>query len=149
MFSRSNNYEDYYNRFERNNYLIGISAQIPRFDGSQSKARAAQSREDLSVEQLKLRRLKSDLKLNIQKGLSGLRIARGAVDLVASELEAAEKMVKVNEILLESGRVSEREMADARLQARQKELAKLEAEYALFQHKVKLLRVTGSVLSVF
>ena len=149
MFSRSNNYEDYYSRFERNNYLFGISAQIPLFDGFQSKARIAQSREELSSEQLTLRRLKSDLKLNIQKGLSGLRIARGAAEVAVGDLKAAEEMVKVNEILLESGRVSEREMADSRLQARQKELAKLEAEYALFQHKVELLRVTGSVLSVF
>ena len=149
MFSRSNNYEDYYNRFERNNYLVGISAQIPLFDGFQSKARVAQSREELSVEQINLRRLRSDLKLNIQKSLSNLRVARGAAGVAADDLEAAEKMVEVSEILLENGRISEREMADLQTQARQKELAKLEAEYVLFQQKVELLRVTGSVLTVF
>jgi outer membrane protein TolC len=149
MFSRANNYEDYYNRFERNNYLVGVSAQFPLFDGFQSKARVAQSREELSEEQLNLRRLKSGLKLNIQRGLSALRVARGAVDAAADGLEAAEEMVKINEILFESGRVGEREMADMRLQAQRKELAKLEAEYELFQRKVELLRVTGSVLTVF
>jgi len=149
MFSRSNNYENYYNRFERNNYLIGISAQFSLFDGFQSKARVAQSREELSAEQLNLRRLKSDLKLNIQRGLSALRVARGAVDFAVSDLETEAEMVKINEILFESGRVGEREMADARLQVRQKELAKLEAEHELFQRKVELLRITGSVLTVF
>jgi len=149
MFSRSNNYEDYYNRFDRNNYLFGISAQFPLFDGFQSKARVAQSREELSAEQLDLRRLKSDLKLKIQKGLSALRVARGALDFAANDLETAEEIVKFNEILFESGRIGEREMADARLQARQRELAKLEAEYELFERKVELLRVTGSVLTVF
>ena len=149
MFSRSNNYEDYYNRFDRNNYLIGVSAQFPLFDGFQSKARVAQSREELSAEQINLRRLKSDLKLNIQKGISALRVARGAVDFAVSNLDAAEEMVMINEILFENGRIGEREMADVRLQARQKELAKLEAEHELFERKVELLRVTGSVLSVF
>ncbi|MCL2878238.1 MAG: TolC family protein [Acidobacteria bacterium] len=149
MFSRSNNYDNYYNRFDRNNYLFGISAQFPLFDGFQSKARVAQSREELSAEQLNLRRLKSDLKLNIQRGLSDLRVARGAADVAASDLEAAEEMVKVNEILFESGRVGDREMADARLQVRQKELERLEADYELFRRKVELLRVSGSVLTVF
>ena len=149
MFSRSNNYEDYYSRFERNNYLIGVSAQLPLFDGFQSKARVAQSREELSGEQLNLRRLKSNLKLNIQKGLSAIRVARGAVDVAAGDLETAEETIKINEILFESGRIGEREMSDARLQARQKELAKLEAEYELFQRKVELLRVTGSTLTIF
>jgi outer membrane protein TolC len=149
MFSRSNNYEDYYNRFERNNYLLGISAQFPLFDGFQSKARVAQSREELSAEQLNLRRLKSGMKLNIERGLSALRVARGAADVAAVNLEAAEAMIQVREILFEEGRISEREMADARLDARRKELEKLDAEYNLFQRKVELLRVTGSVLTVF
>jgi len=149
MFSRSNNYEDYYNRFDRNNYLFGISAQFSLFDGSRSSARVAQSREELSAEQIKLRRLKSDLKINIQRGLSDLRVARGAVDFAVSDLETAKEMVGVNEILFESGRIGEREMADARLQAQQKELAKLEAEFELFERKVALLRVTGSVLTIF
>jgi outer membrane protein TolC len=149
MFSRSNNYEDYYNRFERNNYLVGISAQFSLFDGSRSKARVAQSREELSVEQLNLRRLKSDLKLDIQRGLSALRLARGAADVAAAGLEAANEMVKVNEILLEDGRISEREVAALRLDAQRKEFEKLEAEYGLFQQKLELLRITGSVLTVF
>ena len=149
MFSRENNYEDYYNRFERNNYLVGISAQFPLFDGFQSKARVAQSREELSAEQFDLRRLKSDLKLNIQRGLSALRVARGAVDVAAVGLDAAEEMVKVNEILFESGRIGEREMAEARLNARRKELDKFEAERELFQRKVEMLRVTGSAQTVF
>jgi len=149
MLSRANNYEDYYNRFERNNYLIGISAQFSLFDGSRSNARIVQSREELSAEQHNLRRLKSDLKLNIQKGLSALRLARGAVDFAESDLEAADEMFKINEILFENGRIGEREMADARLQTRQKELAKLEAEHDLFQRKVELLRVTGSILTIF
>ena len=149
MFSRANNYENYYNRFERNNYLVGVSVQLPLFDGFQSKARVAQSREVLSTEQLNLLRLKSDMKLNIQRELSALRVAKSAVDVAAAGLEAAEEMVGINEILLESGRISEREIADARLAARRKELAKLEAEQDLFLRKIELLRVTGSVLTVF
>ena len=149
MFSRANNYEDYYNRFERNNYLLGISAQFPLFDGFQSGARLARSRQEVSAEQLKLQQLKSDLRINIQKGLSALRVARGAVEVATSDLDVAEEMLKVNDVLFASGRIGESEMTEARLQVEQKELARLEAESNLFQHQLELLRVTGSVLSLF
>ena len=78
-----------------------------------------------------------------------MRVARGAAEVAAAGLEAAESMVEINEILLESGRIGEREMAEARLLVRRKELEKLEAEHELFQRKMEVLRVTGSVLTVF
>jgi len=149
MFSRSNNYEDYYSRFERHGYLVGVSAQIPLFDGFRSKARVAQSREELSAEQLNLRRLKSDMNRNIQKGLSAIRVARSEAAVAADGLEAEEDKLKINDILFENGRVSEREMAVARADALRKKLEMLDAEYNLYKQKLELLRVTGSVLSVF
>lgn len=147
LFSRANNYEDYYRRFERNNFLIGVAVQIPLFDGFRTSTRVAQSKHDANVERYKLQRIKSDLKTNIQRGLSALRIARGAADVAQSDLEAAKEMVQVNDVLLESGKISEKDLADARLQLQQKELAKLEADQNLFQRKLELLRISGTGLT--
>jgi outer membrane protein len=147
LFSRSNNYEDYFSRFERNNYLVGLSIQVPIFDGSRTSARIAQSRQEASAEKYRLLRMKSDLKMNIQRGLSDLRIARGAVSLAQNDLTATKEMVQVNSTLLESGKISLRELEDSRLQVQQKELALIEADQVLFQRKLELLRITGSVLS--
>jgi outer membrane protein TolC len=147
LFSRSNNYEDYYRRFQRNNFLIGISLQIPIFNGFRTSARVAQSKHEVDEEKYKLQRIKSNLRINIQHGLSALRIARGASELAAGDLEATKEMIQVNSILLESGRISMKEFEDAQLQLQQKEMAKLEAEQTLFQRKLELLRITGSVVS--
>ena len=147
LFSRSNNYEDYFRRFERNNYLVGLSIQVPLFDGSRTSARIAQSKQEASAEKYRLQRMKSDLKMNIQRGLSALRIARGAVSLAQNDLSATREMVQVNNALLESGKISLREMEDSRLQAQQKELALIEADQILFQRKLELLRITGSLIS--
>jgi outer membrane protein len=147
LFSRSNNYEDYYRRFQRNNFLIGISLQVPIFNGFRTSARVAQSKHEVDEEKYKLQRIKSNLRINIQHALSALRIARGALELAGSDLEASKEMIKVNSILLESGRISMKEFEDAQLQLQQKEMAKLEADQNLFQRKLELLRITGSVLS--
>jgi outer membrane protein TolC len=147
LFSRTNNYEDYYRRFDRNNFLVGIAVQIPIFNGFRTSARVAQSKHEVDEEKYKLQRIKSNLRINIQHGLSALRIARGAAELATSDLDAAKEMIQVNTVLLESGRISMKEFEQAQLQLQQKELAKLEADQSLFQRKLELLRLTGSVLA--
>ncbi len=147
LFSRTNNYDEFFNRFTRNNYIIGLSLQVPLFNGFRTSSRVAQSRQELSEEQYKLQRMKTDLKLNIQRGQSALRIAHGASELARGDLAAAQEVVQVNEALLESGRIGWKEMEDFRSQLRQKELALLEADQILFQRKLELLRAVGSLES--
>ncbi len=147
LFSRSNNYEDYFNRFERNNYLVGISIQVPLFNGFRTSARVAQSKHEVSEERYRLQQMKSNLKLDIQRGLSAVRIARGACDCARMDREAAMEMLEANKILLENGRISDKEYEELRLQLQQKELALLEADRALFERKLELLHIVGSVSS--
>jgi outer membrane protein len=147
LFLRANNYGDYFNRFTRNNFLLGLSVQVPLFDGSRASARIAQSRQEASVERSRLQRMKSDLKLNIQRGLGDIRIARAASDFARSDADAAREMLQVNETLLAGGRISVKEIEDSRMQLQQKELALIDADQALFQRKLDLLRVAGSILS--
>jgi outer membrane protein len=147
LLSRTNNYEDYFRTFMRHNYLIGLSIQMPIFDGGGTRARVAQSRQEASEARFKLDRMKSDLLLNIQRALSTLRIARGDADLAHSILEAARETVQVNQALLEGGRISAKEMEESRSQLLQKEIALLDADQVLFQRKLDLLHSMGSLVS--
>jgi outer membrane protein TolC len=143
LLSRANNYEDYFSQFMRNNFLLGLSIQMPIFNGG-TRARVAQSRQEASEARYRLESMKSDLKLDIQKGLSALRIARGAVDLGRSDVDAAKEMLQVSATLMETGRISEKDLEESRTQLLQKELALLDADQALFQRKLDLLHTTGA-----
>jgi outer membrane protein len=149
LFSRANNYEDYFSSFKRNNFILGLSLQIPLFDGFRTKAKVAQSREEATEARYQLQSIKSGLKKNIRRESSDLRIAKDAAELAQSELKAAQENLQVNEILLESGRISSQQIEDLRSVLRQKELALLESELGLFQKKVSLLRVAGIIASAF
>ena len=144
LFSRANNYEDYFSKFVRNNFLLGLSIQVPVFNGG-TGARVAQSRQEASEARYRLESMKSNLKLDIQRGLGALRIARGAVDLGRSDVDAAREMVKVSETLMEAGRISEKDVEESRAQLLQKELALLDADQALFQRGLELLHSTGTI----
>jgi len=149
LFSRTNNYQDYFNRFTRNNYLLGLSVQFPIFNGFRTSARVAESRQDTEVARLRLQRLKSDLKLNIQRNASDLRVAAGAADLARLEVEASEEKLKISETLMEAGRIDPRDLENARAQWLGKRLTAVEAERTLFERQVALLQATGSLASLF
>ena len=144
LFSRSNNYEDYFRRFVRNNFLLGLSVQVPVLNAG-TGARVAQSRQEASEARYRLESMKSSLKLDVQRGLGALRIARGAVDLGRSDIDAAREMAKVSETLMEAGRISEKDLEESRTLLLQKELALLDADQTLFQRQLELLHSTGAI----
>jgi outer membrane protein len=149
LFSRTNNYEDYFRKFERNNYILGFSLQIPLFDGFRTKAKVAQSREEATEARFRLQSIKSDLKKNIRRESSDLRIAQDGVELAQMEIKAAKENLQVNEALLENGRIGLQQIEDLRSALRQKELALLESELELFQKKISLLRAAGIISTAF
>jgi outer membrane protein TolC len=144
LFSRSNNFEDYFSRFVRNNFLVGLSIQVPIYNGGISP-RVAQKRLEASEARYNLDRMKSSLKLDIQRGFGELRIAKGVVELGQSDLEAAREMLKTSEALIEAGRIGPKDLEDSRAQLQQKELSLMEADHALFLRKLELLRSSGSI----
>ena len=147
LFSRTNNYQDFFNRFTRNNYLLGLSIQVPLFDGFRSGARVAQSRREVDAARLRLERLKSDLKMTLERGVSGLRVAGGALELARIEVAASEEELDISETLAEAGRIDSRELAGVRARLLGKRLAAGEAEMVLFERQLELLRAIGAVAS--
>jgi outer membrane protein len=147
LFSRTNNYQDFFNRFTRNNFIIGLSLQVPIFNGYRTGARVEQSRQEVNEARYRLQHIKSELKLNIQRGLSAVRNAQGDLDLARINVQTAKEVVEVNQTLLEEGRISPKEMEDSLSQLHQSELAQLEADRTLFQRKLDLLRTVGSIES--
>ena len=147
LFSHANNYEEYFNRFTRNNYLLGLSIQVPLFDGLRSGARVAQSRSEADAARMRLERLKSDLKMNLERGMSDLRVAGGALELARIEVAAVEEELDVGETLAEAGRIEPRELAGVRTRLLGKRLAAGEAELVQFERQVELLRTIGTAAS--
>jgi outer membrane protein len=149
LFSRTNNYQDYFNRFTRNNYIVGLSIQLPLFDGFRTDARVAQSRQEVEIARLRLQQLKSDLKLGLEQCLSNLRIATDAVELARIEVEAYEDGLKVKETLMDAGRLESRELDNARAQVLEKRAAAADAERVLLERQVALLQTGGFLASLF
>ncbi len=149
VLSKANNYEDYFNKFERNNYLIGFSVRVPIFDGSRASSRIAQSHHEVSEARYRLESVKSELKLAVQRSLSALRIASGAEENARDELKASRESARLDRELLEKGKISRMEFEEIRAGLFEKELGHLEAQRIKFQRTLELLNVTGDISSSF
>ena len=145
VFSRFNNYQDYFNRFSRNNYILGLSIQVPIFTGFRNNARVAQSRHEVTEERLKLQRLRTDLKLGVERGTSQLRVAHGAAEFARLDAAAARENFEISQAQFEAGRMGSAELEKARAEFQEKEIAVVESEKILWQHQIELLRLTNSL----
>jgi outer membrane protein TolC len=89
--------------------------------------------------------VKSNLKLEIERSISALRIAKGASQLAQRERAASQESLQVNETLYEAGRISLKDLEASRTQMREKQSAQVDSETALFQRKIELMRITGTL----
>ncbi len=149
LFSRANNYQDYFNKFTRNNFLVGVSIQVPVFDGHRSSARVAQSREEVSAAGARLARMRLEIRMTIERAASALRVALGAARLAHQEVNVANGNLDVNRTLSEAGRLGPKEMAESRGRLEDREAAALEADRLVFACRIELLRATGTIADAF
>jgi outer membrane protein len=149
VLSKANNYEDYFNKFERNNYLLGFSIQIPILDGFRASSRIAQSKHEVTEARYRLESVKEELKLSVQRSLSALRIARGAEASARDDVAASKESIRLDRELLDGGKISRMEFEEIRAGLFQKELAHLEAQQILFQRELELMSLTGGLSKSF
>jgi outer membrane protein TolC len=148
VFSKFNHYQDYFSTFNRNNFLLGLSVEVPIFNGSRTSARVAQSQQELAEARFRLQHLKSELRMSLERSASALRIAQGAAELASKEVAAAHESLQVQDSLFEGGRTAPKDLEAARNLVREKELGQIEAEKILFQRQVELLRLSGTLASL-
>jgi outer membrane protein len=147
LFSKFNNYEQWFNAFQRNNGLVGASIQIPLFLGSTYDARAAQA--DLDA-----RRIRNDInttraKVSAETRLAWQKIheAESARDVARLDLEVARQQVGDVLAQLEEGRASLRQVEEARYLENEKWLSLYDARYAEERARLELLKQTSQLLA--
>lgn len=149
LYSTFNNYQIYYNRFQQNNAGIGVEITLPIFDkahGDKARESAAEAvhaeREaDLARNQFLEGRVKLEhtaAELSAQAEVAGL------------DQQLAQQQLDVMLVQLKSGtgnpggvQMSPKDAANAEIAERQKFLAVVDANFAMRQAQINLLRQTG------
>ena len=152
-FSEINNYQEYYLRFQHNNFEAGLQITLPLFDATrrakenQSRAEAlhataqADQLRDQSSENIVLLE-KSLLELNAQK-----EVAQLEDELAQSQLDAI--LTQINSPGTQPGAapLTPREEQQARIEERRRFGEVIDAGFEMIKTELSLLRATGGIES--
>lgn len=149
-FTKYNNYDLYYQRFQANNAEIGIQIKVPLFDrASQAKAResaAEASRLFHNADMLRDQFL--DGRITLSHSATELRaraeVAKLEQQLAQQQLEAMS--VRANSVATNGApQMTPKDEQNASIAERQKYLAYISATYELEQAEINLLRQNGTL----
>jgi outer membrane protein TolC len=149
MFSRFNNYDDFYNRFERHNGQVGASFELPLFSGGAAKAEKAEA--DVEGERLRLNLQTAERKAAVEAA-EALRTARDAEayqELMGMELEVARENVSVLLARVNAGRARLEELEQARSEENRKWVEYYRSRARAEEAAYDLLHKTGGLVAWF
>lgn len=145
LLAKFNNYEQFFNRFERHNGQIGASIQIPLFASSQDEARAAQAGIEARRLQAQLQQNRRRVESETRQAWQKIRDAEAARELARMDLDVAREQVSLTLARVEEGRASLRDLEQARFQEQERWILFYDAVHDLELARLELLRRTHTL----
>lgn len=148
LLSRFNNYDQFYQRFERHNVTLGVEVHLPIFSARTSAA-VALAKTELSAAELELRNKRSELEGQVRQQVRGSREAEANREVARLDLQLAQENLRVLQAQFQEGKASLRDLEKVRLEESDRWMAFLDADFERQQAQLQLLRTTGQLASVF
>jgi outer membrane protein len=126
-------------------YSVGVTVNVPIFDGGQRSSREAQGQGSLRQDEIRERQLEKQVELEVRQALLKLDRARARIDVSTRELDISREELNHRSRLLEQGVGGELEVADARLTLAQAEDARQAALYAWNEAHIELMQAMGTI----
>ena len=146
LFTKYNNYDQYFNKFQRHNATFGVNIRVPLFNASgrahaaASEAEALRARKDAEVTKQQF----SEGTLKLQRSVQQLAAAREVAKL---EHQLARGDVEAVAARVEAGSASFKDQEAARIGEDEKYMNFLTTSFILDQTQMQLLKATGGLES--
>ena len=147
VLSNTNNYTDFFKKFQRNNVIFGLEVRIPIF-ASRTSSAVAFARAGLNAANLVLANKRSELSLGVRRMARQARETDLAGEVARLELQLSQENLRILQLQFDQGRSSLTDLEGAHLDENDKWLSFLDANYARQQAQLELLRTTGQLAKV-
>jgi outer membrane protein TolC len=144
LFSTFNNFDQYFRKFQRNNGEIGVSFQVPIYSPGVS-SQLAQSETERSHLRLELANARNRIAADLQQSYRDVKKAQTAAEVARLDLEVAREQLNVDLAQMQEGRLTLRQIEEARIIESDKWIAFYDAQYTLEKARLSVLRITGGL----
>ena len=147
ILAKFNNYDQFFNKFQRNNVIAGLDVRIPIF-ASRTSASVAAAEASVTAARAAVASKRSELSVDVRHKARQAREMDMGREVSRLELELAQDNLQVMQAQFQEGRISIRDMQNAQLEENDKWLAFLDADFARQQTQLDLLNATGQVATL-
>jgi outer membrane protein TolC len=146
VLSRANNYDEFFNRFQRNNFTFGAAIRFPFFNPSQRAAAKAAEADALKA-QKEAQNVKDQVSLEtlrLQRSVAHLSAAR---DVAKLEHQLAESDIETTHEKIQAGGATLKDEQATRITEHERYATYLNSTFELDKAQVQLLRQIGQLES--
>ncbi|HXT24244.1 MAG TPA: TolC family protein [Candidatus Eisenbacteria bacterium] len=144
LLAKFNNYDQFFNHFQRNNYNAGVQAQVPIFSAS-VKANVALAKTNLEASRATLANKQNQVSAEVRRKTRHVREADAGKEVARLELQLAQQDLQQLQARFEEGKAGLRDMERARLGESEKWMALLDATFQRQQAQLDLLKTAGQL----
>jgi outer membrane protein TolC len=148
VLAKFNNWEDFFNKFQRHNVNVGVQIEIPLFS-SRTNASIALAQSNLRAAEVKVQSQRVEVSADVKRQAHRARELEAAREVARLELQLAQQQLGMLQTQFQEGRTSLRDLEKARLEESDRWMEFLDAEFARQQAQLELLRTTGQLARVF
>jgi outer membrane protein TolC len=145
LFSKFNNFDKYFASFQRNNGELGVSFQLPLFSPGVS-SQLAQLDTEAARLRLQLTNARNRIAGDLQQSYRDVKKAQTAAEVARLDLEVAREQLSVDLAQMQEGRLTLRQVEEARIVESDKWIAFYDAQYTLEKTQWAVLRQTGGLI---
>jgi outer membrane protein len=144
LFAKFNNFEQFFQHFERNNLNIGLQVKIPLF-ASQRTANIALARSELNAAENAVKVKRQTVELDVSSKYQRLREVNASREVARLELKLAQENLQQLQAGFEEGKVNLRDMERARIDENEKWVSFLDIDYERQKAQLDLMHTTGNI----
>jgi len=141
------NYQECFNKFQRNNGQPGVAITIPLLVGSASKGYLGQAEVDIAKMRMQVNDARNRISLDAAKSYNDVKRAENAREVARLDLDVTREQLTVLLAQLSEGRVPRSTVDEARLTEQEKWIAFYDAQNMVEKAKLNLLRQAGTILA--
>jgi outer membrane protein TolC len=145
LFARFNNFEDFFQKFQRNNAQLGVSIQVPVVPSQAAIARREQADTDAARLRAQIEQVRNRVRLDARRAWQDAATAESLREVARLDLEAAREQVSVLMAQFAEGRATLRQVEEGRFIEQEKWIAYLDAENGADRMVLALLWRTGEL----
>ncbi len=145
LLTRYSHYDEYFNKFQRNNGQIGASIQIPILGGSALAAELAQAEDDRQHLRTEMQATRNRITLDVHQSFQEVNKAAAAGQLAKAELDLAHAQLSVLLAQMNEGRASQRQVEEARFAEDEKWIAFYDAQFNAEKARLNVMKQTGEL----